>query len=400
MTTVHTNSKEALTVKPDIFKEIKKFGAFDISACYSCGQCTVTCPLSESGSEFPRKMIRYAVLGLEDKILSSPEPWLCYYCGDCSTSCPSQADPGGFMMALRRHAIVKYSVGKVANLFYTPRTAIFSYLVLALIGIIVLWFFAKDSIINLTEFDSYSLVHEEAIHIVGLILAPIIFAIAGLNAFNMLKSLNKNSQTPTDLPRSKKISVILISLFKTGIFEGIFEKRYADCDSKTRYLAHMAIFWGFILMGIATSVIFIVDFVIFYDLLGPNTATILDRELWKFLVKLLGVFGGILLIFGTGYHIYKRLVRNDDYSKTSHFSDWIFLLLAFFLGLGGFMMDIIIFFIPSLMSIAYLLYAVHIILAFILVMTAVFTKFAHMEYRLLSVWYNKYQNMVTQSTKS
>ncbi|MHA1994131.1 MAG: 4Fe-4S dicluster domain-containing protein [Candidatus Hodarchaeales archaeon] len=400
MVTTHIDSKKALTVNPEVFGNIKQYGAFDVSACYSCGQCTVTCPLSVSGTEFPRKMIRWAVLGLEDKILSAPEPWLCYYCGDCSTTCPSQADPGGFMMALRRHAIVKYSVGKIANLFYTPRTAIFTYLVLALFGILALAFFAMDSHINLSEFDSYSLIHEEAIHIVGSLLAVIIFAIAGLNAFNMLRSLNKNSQTPADLPMSKKLSALLKSLFKTGIFEGIFEKRYSDCDSKVRYLAHMAIFWGFVFMGTATTVVFVVDFLIFYDLLGPNTATILDRELWKFLGKILGVLGGILLIFGTGYHIYKRIVKNDDYSKTSHFSDWIFLLLAFFLGLGGFMMDVIIFFIPSLMSFAYLLYAAHIILAFILVITATFTKFAHMEYRLLSVWFTEYQNIVTQSSIS
>ena len=71
----------------------------------------------------------------------------------------------------------------------------------------------------------------------------------------------------------------------------------------------MAIFWGFVLMGVATTVIFIVDFLIFYNLLGPNTGVILDRQLWKLIGKILGVFGGILLIFGTGYHIYKRLVK-------------------------------------------------------------------------------------------
>ncbi|GAF99748.1 unnamed protein product, partial [marine sediment metagenome] len=58
MATIQADSKKALTVKPNVFKTIKKFGAFDVSACFSCGQCTVTCPLSVSGNEFPRKMIR------------------------------------------------------------------------------------------------------------------------------------------------------------------------------------------------------------------------------------------------------------------------------------------------------------------------------------------------------
>ena len=101
--------KELLTVKPQLFTEIKKLGAFDVTACMNCGVCTASCPLSVSGNEFPRKLIRYAILGLKDKVLSRPEPWLCYYCGDCSQTCPSQADPGRFMMAVRRYAIIEYS---------------------------------------------------------------------------------------------------------------------------------------------------------------------------------------------------------------------------------------------------------------------------------------------------
>jgi len=95
-----------------LLDEIKKIGAFDVNACYSCGVCTAICPLSENGNEFPRKMIRYAMAGLEKELLGSSQLWECYYCGECTKSCPRQADPGGFMMATRRYAITRYSVGK------------------------------------------------------------------------------------------------------------------------------------------------------------------------------------------------------------------------------------------------------------------------------------------------
>ncbi|MFX0183845.1 MAG: 4Fe-4S dicluster domain-containing protein [Candidatus Hodarchaeota archaeon] len=397
MATIQSDSKNALVVNPENFAKIKKLGAFDVTACFSCGQCTVSCPLSVSGNEFPRKLIRYAMLGLNDKLLSQPEPWLCYYCGDCSESCPSQADPGGFMMAVRRHAIIEYSVGKVAKFFYEKLPAMFAYLVLTLFAIAAIWFFSNGldfNHVDLDRFDSYSFVHEEAIHIVGTALALFIFTIALIQAVNIIRHLAKNGQTPPNMPLSEKIFAIIKSFIKTGIFEGIFEKRFYDCDSKARYIAHMTIFWGFVFMGVSTSIIFIIDVILFYNLLGPTTETIIDRDIFKLIGKILGVVGGILLIYGTGYYIIKRLIKDDDYSKNSHFSDWIFLLLAFFLGITGFIMNLFIFILIDMLIFAYVMYAIHIILAFLLVITATFTKFVHMEYRLLSVWFNEYQRIV------
>jgi heterodisulfide reductase subunit C len=62
----------AVQVDSHLMTDLKKMGAFDVSACYNCGNCTAICPLSEEGHELPRKLIRYAVLGLKDKIVSCP----------------------------------------------------------------------------------------------------------------------------------------------------------------------------------------------------------------------------------------------------------------------------------------------------------------------------------------
>ena len=87
-------------VNTKLVDDVKKLGAFDLDACYSCGNCSAICPLSEGEVSFPRKMIRYAMLGLEGKIVSSAEPWLCYYCGECSETCPREADPGDRLWGL------------------------------------------------------------------------------------------------------------------------------------------------------------------------------------------------------------------------------------------------------------------------------------------------------------
>jgi heterodisulfide reductase subunit C len=71
-------------VDHNLYPELQRFGATDISACYNCGVCTAICPLSVDGASFPRKMSRYAQLGLREKLLASPELWSCYGCSECT----------------------------------------------------------------------------------------------------------------------------------------------------------------------------------------------------------------------------------------------------------------------------------------------------------------------------
>jgi len=85
-----------------LYKEVAKFGASDMEICMQCGNCSASCPLSKGNDTFPRKVYRYLQLGLRDKLLSSPEPWLCYYCGECNKDCPRGAEPAETMMATRR----------------------------------------------------------------------------------------------------------------------------------------------------------------------------------------------------------------------------------------------------------------------------------------------------------
>ena len=106
-------------VDSGLYPELRRFGATDVSACFSCGTCTATCPLSENDAAFPRRIIRYAQVGMRDALLSSKELWTCYHCGECSETCPTQADPAGFMAAARRWAIASYDRTGLARTLYT-----------------------------------------------------------------------------------------------------------------------------------------------------------------------------------------------------------------------------------------------------------------------------------------
>ena len=109
-------------IDPELMRDLEHFGLKDAKKCYHCGNCTAACPLSTPDNPFPRKLIRYAQLGLKDEIDRSPEPWLCYYCGDCSAKCPRGADPGEAMMAMRRYLTSRYDWTGFSRRFYTSET--------------------------------------------------------------------------------------------------------------------------------------------------------------------------------------------------------------------------------------------------------------------------------------
>jgi len=106
--TLKGKSLKKNNINPDLYSEVQRLGARDMEACFQCGNCASACLLSSGENTFPRKIYRYLQLGLKDKLLEAPEPWLCYYCGDCNTDCPRGAEPAETMMATRRWLMTQY----------------------------------------------------------------------------------------------------------------------------------------------------------------------------------------------------------------------------------------------------------------------------------------------------
>ncbi len=125
----------SVRVDPQFLTELKKYGAVNVEKCFNCGNCTAICPLSTNSETFPRRLIRYAQLGLKEPLLSSKELWLCYYCGECTQTCPQQADPGEFMATARRYAIANYDPLGLAKLLYT--SPILSSIFLVLLAVVI-----------------------------------------------------------------------------------------------------------------------------------------------------------------------------------------------------------------------------------------------------------------------
>ena len=49
---------------PGLLADVRRFGRFDTNACLQCGSCTLQCDLTTATASFPRKTLRFALLGL------------------------------------------------------------------------------------------------------------------------------------------------------------------------------------------------------------------------------------------------------------------------------------------------------------------------------------------------
>lgn len=81
-------------------------GAENLTACFSCGVCTASCPVSEVESDYnPRKLVRMIVWGLREELLSSELIWLCNSCYSCYAHCPQDVKFTDVITVLREMAV-------------------------------------------------------------------------------------------------------------------------------------------------------------------------------------------------------------------------------------------------------------------------------------------------------
>ncbi len=81
-------------------------GAESIKRCFACGGCTGGCPVSEIDEDLdPRKVIRMILMGMREKVLSSPSIWLCLLCYNCSFHCPQDVRFSDVVSVLRYMAV-------------------------------------------------------------------------------------------------------------------------------------------------------------------------------------------------------------------------------------------------------------------------------------------------------
>ena len=363
----------SITVNPDLIREIKKYGAFDISACFQCGNCTAVCPLSSENGSFPRKLIRYGQLGARDRIVGSIEPWLCYYCGECSQTCPREAEPGEYMAALRRYSIAACEPTGLGKLMYMSGLVMLT--VTLILGAIFAGFMAVVKSGDNPSSWLFGSVSYNTIHWLG-IAAGILSMLAFLGGLaRMVRGMSKDMPEPK--PGIKQVKKALIAT----LIEVITLRRHRGKPEDTvgpAYLqasvVHKAIFYGFMGLLAATTL----D-LIFLELL-PLHLTIF----WP--ARIIGTISGVSMLYGVIAAILRRTKKLEkNVSKTALSDAWLlgFLLL---LAITGFYLEIMV----TLRMVSPtndMVLLVHSAMAMELVMLVAFTKLAHAVYRPLALFF-------------
>lgn len=371
---------ERKRVDPNLMREVKNYGVGDWNACFHCGNCTATCPLTEQDSLFPRKGIRAMQMGLKDKLAGSVEPWMCYYCGDCSTSCPRDANPGEIMMSLRRYLTSIYDwTGLSGKLYKSKALHIITVIIIFFVIIAAFLIFARVPDLNSTEVSNYlsemganvplnkfappdliSLLDHIQLIIIGLFLLT--------NIFNMYYKVILKDKT-VKIPLWMYIKEI-----SAAFWNFISQWKFSKCERKTYWLSHWFIMSSYVIMF---------TFIIFFlgwfqtDKIHP----ISHPQRW------LGYYVTFGLIFACAYYFIGRFRKKEQIFKFSHHSDWIFIFLLLMIAVTGILIHI--FRISGMVNMTYYMYALHLAFEVPMVFTFVaFSKWSHLAYRPFAIYFS------------
>ncbi len=342
------------TINPNFSKKLKKYGIPDFTACYNCGNCTAVCGLTNEDESFPRNMIRYSVIGLEDELKSSLKPWLCYYCGDCTTHCPQEAFPGELMMTLRRWLTAKYDWTGLSGLFHISAFwNIFAFLFIAM---------GVTGYAVYQNFQSEILLH--AGHLFEMAAIAAVFAIILLpNIIRMwwYTILRPGIKIPIKSYLSC-LSEILIHMFT--------QKRTLGCDNHVfRWFMHLILVIGYL------ALLFTTVFLNWF-----NTQSMF--------VIILGYAVSVIVFFVTFVFVIARIRKRDEISKFSRHSDWLFVVWLFLMGLSAFLVRLFID--MNFLEQNLWLYLVHLsVLAQWALVIVPFGKWTHFLYRSFALYFEK-----------
>jgi nitrate reductase gamma subunit len=370
-------------VDRNLYPELQRFGATDISACFNCGVCSAICPLSVDGASFPRRMSRYAQLGMREKLLSSPELWSCYGCSECTDSCPTKADPASFMAAARRYAVASYDRTHLGYMLATSRLFAMVFIV-ALVGLLAAFMYSVRKPVDGSTLAFFEFVPNDVIHNLGIVVMAIMGTAALVGLFEMVRRVLRGPR-PTI---RKTADAAFYAVGTESLAQSRFRKDCADTADTTdgaeprpfysqRWFIHFATMWGFLgLLGATMA-----DYGL--ELLGAK-ATGTPVPIW-YPVRLIGTLAGAALIYGTSVLIARRLRKSDRSSAHSTTSDWTFLGLLWIAGATGFVLELGLY-LPSAPVWGYPMFLVHVAVAMALVLLVPFGKFAHVLYRPVALF--------------
>lgn len=383
-------------IQPDIqfIRELRAAGGDSVKQCFQCASCSVACPISPRSNPYPRKEMIWAQWGLKDRLLKDPDVWLCYNCNTCSDLCPRGAKPGDLMGAVRnmayQHITKKEStLGKwLSSPKYLP-------IIIAIPAIIwaAIWAFMaainfqgnfKGSIFPIGKIQ-YSKIFYGDFTIDIVFMAALIFILYSLykGSRNLIKEYRPEGTISFLGPKRP-----WYLCFLDVLIEIFTHKKFSECDdmsSQVRKLGHMSLFYGFAALVVTTAT---VSFCVWVGRIPGLTFLYIETPMPIYHpVKLLGNVGLLLTLVGLVFLTIQRVQRDKAKSQSTYY-DWYLLIIIWVTVVTGGLSQFIR--IMDLKVLAYTVYYLHLVSAFMLIAYLPWTKFGHFVYRTVILTYVRY----------
>lgn len=375
------NGASGVRSDPTLLADVRRYGKFDPTGCYQCGSCTICCELVTDFASFPRKTIRYALLGLRGPLVGSLEPWICHDCGDCSIICPRQAEPRISMMTLRRFLTAQYDwTGLASKLlesraWYVGSLAFVAVLVLLLILFYHVWYVG----LGFSEFATTPLGLEHMFptmtyFTLTVTLVPLFFLLS--RAFRMWWLTMCREGRPR-IPFSTYVAEAW-----TYVYHSVTQTLMRKCPERGRWLGHWVLALGTVMM-LTIKVLGLTWFQ------TDNIYPLYHPQRW------LGYLATAFIVYGIGSILVCRIRARKEICKETRLEDATFPVLLLLTALSGLAVHILRY--ADLALASHFAYALHIVIATpMLVVEMSFGKWSHMLYRPLALYFQAVRERARQ----
>ncbi len=357
---------------PTLLSDIRRYGKFDTSGCYQCGSCTLSCDLAEDCVTFPRKSIRYALLGLRQSLVRSIDPWVCHDCGDCSLACPRQAEPRISMITLRRFLTAQYEwTGLGARLLRSQAWYIGSLLFAAALTFLLilgyhLWYVkigTRDLVT--TPMGLEHMFPIMAYYTAAVVLVPLLLL---LSRIVHVWRLTLTEEERANIPLSAYLAESWIYWYQS-VTHSLMRK----CPDRKRWLGHWMMAFAVVLM-LSIKV---------FALRWFQTDAIYR---FYYPQRWIGYLAAAFILFGIGDILLGRFKAKKEIYKETRWQDLGFPVLLIFTVLTGLLAHIFRY--VGFGLTCHFLYAAHVIVATpMLLVEMSFGKWSHMVYRPLALYF-------------
>jgi len=363
-----------LTVQsdPTLLSDLRRYGPFDTSGCYQCGSCTISCDLVTDFGTFPRRIIRYVLLGLREPLTASLEPWICHDCGDCSLICPRQAEPRISMMTVRSFLTAQYDWTGISRKVLGSRAwhiGLLSAVTAVTVALIVLYHLLYVKM-PFSDFVTTSLGLEHMFplmtyYTLTVLLLPLFLLVS--RVYRVWR-LTMGGAARARIPFSTYAAEGW-----TYVRQSVTHELMKKCPDSSRWRGHWLLAFGTVLM-LAIKLFalrwFQTDAI--YAFYHPQ--------------RWLGYLAAGCIAYGIGDILVGRLRAQKEIYKKTRFEDLVFPILLLSTALSG--LAVHIFRYAGFDLTCHFLYALHVVIATpMLLVEMSFGKWSHMIYRPLALYF-------------